>query len=109
MADAAHPATNAAAMTGGVSNFPAVSMIVAWNECLRHALIFDRWFQNHALRELVDHGALDFLPRRLARRIMVSAILLQCCSTISQFGRRDQNISRPLVEIDTHAIPCLQQ
>src|SRR3569623_1268980 len=45
------------------------SMIVARHELLGDALIFDRRLEHHAVGELVDHAALNLLPRRLVRRI----------------------------------------
>ena len=41
------------------------------------ALIFHRGLEHHAVGELIDHPALDFLPRRLACRILVTAAFLE--------------------------------
>src|SRR5919112_199672 len=46
-------------------------------EGLRDALVFHRRLQGHALRELVDHRALDILPGGLARRIGEAASRLE--------------------------------
>src|SRR6516164_4564337 len=52
-------------------------VIVAGHESLRHALVFHRRLEHHAVAELIDHGALDLLPRRLTRRIAIAAVLFQ--------------------------------
>src|SRR5262249_61372141 len=44
---------------------------------LRHPLIFHRRLEHHAVGELVDNAALDLLPRGLARRGGVAALLKQ--------------------------------
>src|SRR5262245_50810058 len=44
-------------------------MIVARDAVLGDALILHGRLQHHAVRELVNHGALDFLPWCLARRV----------------------------------------
>src|SRR5207302_8756927 len=70
-----------------------VSMAVArYSGSLRDALIFHRRLEHHAVGKLVDHGALDFLPRRLARRIVVAAILRERRLAPLELGRRQQNI-----------------
>src|SRR5579862_6993308 len=100
------------ATDAGVATGPEkapTSVIVALEELLRDALIFDRRLQNHAAAKLIHHGALDFLPRCLARRIMVAAAFLQSRSALRQFGRRNQDVGGSLVEIDAHVIAGLQQ
>ena len=44
---------------------------------VRHILVFHRRLQHHAGRKLVDHAALDLLPRRLVLGIVEAAIALQ--------------------------------
>ena len=83
-------------------------MTVARHEFLRDALIFYRRLEHHAAGELIDHGALDFLPRRLARRTMVAAVLLERGATLRQFRRRDQHIGGAFIEIDAHAVAGFQ-
>src|SRR5262249_14367402 len=72
-------------------------------------LILDCGFEHHAFGELLDHRALDFLPRRLARRIFVAALLLQRGAALRQPCFRDQDISLALVEIDPHAVARFEQ
>jgi hypothetical protein len=55
-------------------------MVVAWHTPLRDALIFYCRFQHHAVSELIDHAALDFLPRRLTRRVLKSTTPEQRCA-----------------------------
>ena len=51
-------------------------MVVPGNSlCLSNTLIFDGRRQYHALIQLVDEIALDFLPGRLAQRIGKSVLL----------------------------------
>src|ERR1700722_12101642 len=84
-------------------------MIVARNASrLRDTLILDGGLQHHALIELIDNVALDFLPRRLARRIGI-AVLLILGAAIVELLLRDQDIGRALVQIDAHAIARAQQ
>src|ERR1700675_1267584 len=87
----------------------AFLMIVAWHEFLRNALIFYRRLQHHAAAELIDHGALDFLPRRLARRIVIAAVLVERRAARRQFRGRDEDIGAALVEIDAHTVASLQE
>src|SRR5271154_1347800 len=68
----------------------AGSMIVARHEFLRDALILDRRLEHHPGRKLIHHGALDFLPRGLARRIEVAAVLFERGAALRQFRRRDE-------------------
>ena len=76
---------------------------------LRDALILDRRLQHHAVGELIDHGALDFLPWRLAGRIVVAAVLLRARRGARQLGVGDQHVGRAFVEIDAHAVAGLEQ
>jgi hypothetical protein len=66
----------------------AASVIVPRDRLLRDALISHRRLKHHTAAELIEHGALDFLPRRLAWRIMIAAILFQRRGTLGQFRRR---------------------
>src|SRR6516225_11165178 len=60
--------------TGRVLKAGQLLVIVARHRFLCDPLIFDRRSQNHAVGELIDHAALDLLPRRLTRRIMIAAV-----------------------------------
>ena len=65
------------------------SMIVARHaEGLRDLLVLHGRLQRHALGELVDHGALDLLPGRLARRIGIAAARLEIGAAPLQLLRR---------------------
>jgi hypothetical protein len=55
-------------------------MVVARHTLLRDALIFYCRFQHHAVSELIDHATLDFLPRRLTRRVLKSTTPEQGCA-----------------------------
>jgi hypothetical protein len=85
----------------------AASVIVPRDRLLRDALISHRRLKHHAAVELIEHGALDFLPRRLAWRIVIAAILFQRRGTLGQFRRPDQHIGGTFVEIDANAIAGL--
>jgi hypothetical protein len=64
-------------------------MIVPWNTAsLGDALKFDRRLQHHAFVELLDKIALNFLPRRLARRIPIATRLRQRGAALGKLGRR---------------------
>jgi hypothetical protein len=52
-------------------------MIVSRNAFLRNSVIFNGWLEHHAVGQLIDHGALNFLPRRLARGICKAAALFE--------------------------------
>src|SRR4029077_16682081 len=62
-------------------------VIVSRHRFLRDPLIFHGWLQDHAVAELIDHAALDFLPWRLSWRVMVAAIFLQGRAARRQFIR----------------------
>src|SRR5262249_47313168 len=70
-------------------------------------MIFDRRLENHAVGELINHAALDLLPRRLARRIFVALLLLQRGAALRELGVRDQHVGAALVEVDAHAVAVL--
>src|SRR5262249_50209019 len=63
----------------------------------------------HAFRKLIDHAALDFLPRRLTRRILKSTALEQSCTTARQFRFGDQDVRAALAKINADAVPGLEQ
>src|SRR5580658_5298359 len=50
------------------------SVIIPRHALLRDALILDGGGEHHAVGELLDHGALDLLPGRLARRDVEAAL-----------------------------------
>lgn len=75
---------------------------------MRDVLIFDRVFENRAGFHLADNGALDFLPRRLAFRILEAPSRFQSLVTRCQFFVRDQNIRRAATEIDAHTVAGFQ-
>src|SRR5262252_5883566 len=85
------------------------SVVVPRHALLRDAMIFDRRLENHAVGELIDHAALDLLPRRLARRIFVALLLLQRGAALRELGVRDQHVGAALVEVDAHAVAGLEQ
>src|SRR5665213_1408481 len=88
---------------------PFYLVIVARHEFLRDALEFNRRLEHHAVGQLIDHAALDFLPRRLARGIFVAAALLQGRLAAGDLGLRHQNVRGALVEVDAHAVVGLEQ
>src|SRR5215470_7936833 len=71
-------ATPPVAMTTVRTMKPHSLVIIAGHRFLRDPLIFHGWSQDHAVGKLIDHGALNFLPGRLARRILIAAALVQC-------------------------------
>src|SRR5215468_7892989 len=91
-----------------IANSP--SMIVPrHSESLGNALILHGRFEYHAVGELVDHGALDLLPRRLAGWKFEAAAALQGKAALRKFRLRDQHIGAALVEIDADAVAAAQQ
>lgn len=84
-------------------------MVVAWDALLCDALVFYSRLEHHAVRELIDHATLDFLPRRLAWRIAVAASFFQRCAALRNLGIGDHDIGGALVEIDAHAVAGLEQ
>src|SRR5262249_61453763 len=73
------------------------SVVVPRHALLRDAMIFDRRLENHAVGELIDHAALDLLPRRLARRMFVGILLLQCGAGRGYVGVWQQQLAESLV------------
>src|SRR5262245_14940182 len=71
-------------------------------------LVLDGRLQHHAGRELVDQAALDLLPRRLVRRILIAAVALQrrAAGVVLLLG--DQDVGGALVQIDAHAVTRLE-
>src|SRR4029079_13827839 len=84
-------------------------MIVARDAVLGDALIFHGGLQHHAIRQLVDHGALDFLPWRLACGITEAAAPLQCLAAPGQLRFRGQYIGGPFAQVDANAVVGLQE
>src|SRR5262249_48831789 len=66
-----------------------VSVVVARYERLRDAMIVHRWFEHHAIGELIDHAALDLLPRGLAGGIFPAAVLLERGAALCKLGIGD--------------------
>ena len=71
----------------------SVSVIVSRHALLRDPMIFDRRFEHHAVGELVDHAALDLLPRRLARRVAVAAAAFPAPRGAARVRRRESECS----------------
>src|SRR5262249_58212331 len=81
------------------------SVVVARHAlALGNLLIFDGGLQHHAVREIIDHPALDLLPWRLVRRILIAAMALQVGAAPVVFLLADQDVGAALGEIDAHAI-----
>jgi hypothetical protein len=78
-------------------------------EGLGDAMVLHRRLKHHAVGELIDHGALDLLPWRLARRKLETALVLQGKATLRQFLLRDQNVGCARVKIDADAVAGSQQ
>src|ERR1700677_1338552 len=53
------------------------SVVVSRHEFLSHPLKFYGRLEHHAICQLLDHFALDFLPWCLAWRIMIAAVFFQ--------------------------------
>src|SRR5262252_7326670 len=84
---------------------PVGSMIIPRHpDSLGNALILHGRLEHHAVGELVDHGALDLLPGRLAGRELEAAAALQSKAALRKFCLRDQHIGAALVEIDADAV-----
>src|SRR5258708_3585414 len=86
------------------------SMIIARHrEGLGDALVLHGRLEHHAVGELVHHGALDFLPRRLALGKLEAAAVLQGKPALCEFGFRDQDVGHTLVKVDADAVTGAQQ
>src|SRR3569832_2571817 len=85
------------------------SMIVARHELLGDALIFDRRLEHHAVGELVDHAALNLLPRRLVRRIGEAAALLQVGAALIELRVAQQNVGAAFLQINARAVAALEE
>src|SRR5580704_19082489 len=92
----------------GLPPTAAVSVIIAGNGFLRDALVFDRRLEHHAVGELVDHAALDLLPRRLARRIFEAAGLLQSRAALRQLFLRNQDVGGAGLEVYPDTVAGVQ-
>src|ERR1700692_2851777 len=88
---------------------PRRLVAVARNGLLGDALIFDRGLEHHAVGELVHQGALDLLPRRLAFRERIAALLLQRLPARRELRVGDQHIGGAAVEIDAHPVAGLEE
>ena len=85
-------------------------MIIARHrEGLGDALVLHGRLEHHAVGELIHHGALDFLPRRLALGKLEAAAVLQGKPALRKLGFRDQDVGRALVEVDADAVARAQQ
>src|SRR5215471_12177394 len=102
-------ATAPVAMTTVRTMKPDSLVIIAGHRFLRDPLIFYSWSQDHAVGKLIDHGALNFLPGRLTRRILIAVALVQCRAARCQLGGGNQNIGAAFVEINAHPIAGLEQ
>src|SRR5258706_2435600 len=86
------------------------SIIIARHtEGLGDALVLHGRLKHHAVGELVHHGALDFLPRRLALGKLEAAAILQGKPALREFGLRNQDVGRTLVKIDADAVTRAEQ
>src|SRR3569623_1027231 len=83
-------------------------MIVARHEFLGDALILDRRLEHHAVGELIDHAALDLLPRRLMRRIGEAAALLQFGAALIELRVAEQDVGAAHLQDDAYAVAALQ-
>ena len=84
-------------------------MIVAWHACLCDPVVLDCGREDHTVGQLLDHLALDLLPRRPTLWIFVAAVLLQCGTPLHEFALRHQHVRGARVKIDAHAIARAQQ
>src|SRR5262245_32687334 len=84
-------------------------MIVPRYVPLRDAMIFHRRLEHHAVGQLIDHAALDLLPRRLARGILPAAVPVQRGAPPRELRVGDQHVRAPLVEVDAYAVAGLEQ
>lgn len=77
-----------------------VLMVVSGHAFLRDVLIFNRRPEHHAVGQLIDHRALDFLPGRLACGIFEACRFRKLDSRVSMMepakDRVCDNISEPL-------------
>src|SRR4051794_10304706 len=88
---------------------PRTSMVVARQALfLGDPLILDGRLQHHALFELGDDAALDFLPRSLVRGILVAAGIHQRLAPGLQLRIVDQHVDRAFLEIDADFVAVLQ-
>src|SRR5262249_28786357 len=84
-------------------------VIVPRHALLRDPLISDRRREHHAVAELLDQPALDLLPRRLARREMVAALLRERAAARGELVLGQQYVDAALVEIDADAVAAFPQ
>jgi len=79
-------------------------MIVPGHGLLCDALILHRGLQHHAAIELINHGAMNFLPWGLTRREPIAAVAGKFGPARVVFGGRNQEIGSSLVEIDAYPV-----
>src|SRR5689334_9603671 len=81
------------------------SVVVARHAlALGNLLVFDGGLQHHAVREIIDQPALDLLPWRLVRWILIAAMALQVGAALVVFLLAYQDVGAALGEIDAYAI-----
>ena len=66
-------------------------------------LIFDGGLEHHAFGKLVNDAALDFLPRRLVGRILVTPSAGQGGAALSKFRVGNQDVGRALAKVNADA------
>src|SRR4051794_39315146 len=71
---------------------------------LGDALVFHRRFEHHALGELIDHAALDFLPWGLAWRIACIAVLGERGTAFRKLLPGDHDVGSAFAQIDADAV-----
>src|SRR5438105_450680 len=83
----------------------SASMVVArYALGLGDLLIFDRWLQHHAFGKLIDIGAEDLLPWRLALRHAISSVGEEIAPPLVELFLWNEDVGGALVEIDPHPI-----
>src|SRR5580658_10261048 len=85
------------------------SVIIPRHALLRDALILDGGGEHHAVGELLDHGALDLLPGRLARREVEAALAGERVAAAAELLGRDHDVGAALVEVDADAVAGLDE
>ena len=79
-------------------------MVVARDALLRHALVFHRRFEHHAVGKLLDHPALDLLPGGLAAKSLEAALLGEPLLAAVVLRVADQDIGCTPVQIDANPV-----
>src|SRR3954470_17655267 len=85
---------------------PACRLVVVARNAsgLRQFLVLDRRLQHRAVPELVDDAALDLLPWRLVRRVLVAAHRSEVVAPLFELVLGDQDVGLTGVEIDPHPV-----